>query len=413
MHDEFGFKYYVIFACMYVMAGPAIYIPSHQQQLFVHEWCDSWFPMDDAAEKIDNKNNLSKKYVATILGGTIYQNKLIGAAVICRSFGSMLQQIHRALYTMWSDVMISLMGLCLCLFTMSLFYVIMDRAPEWNLYNARRKVLISNQPILTTKLRTLLRNELPSDAWSVVFGFLDLKDNELMELRYQCSLFRDAITGTKTLFKYIEVPSMFPTIDSALIKLSTLHGGPGVFILVDSGTWSIHSGDLDLALNTLHIEIVGAGIGKTIVQTIHIPVRLGNSLSLRHLTLTTNPTLPVQVPEENVDCAVFVGSSTCVIDSCEIYGYIDGVYVNGVDSSVKLIDCVIHSNKSSGILASDRSTVDIFGLKSDVKHNGRSGIRCQDQSTVNIHLPKVHRTAHDNGGKNYDKTSDSTINIDV
>ena len=106
-------------------------------------------------------------------------------------------------------------------------------------------------------------------------------------------------------------------------------------------------------------------------------------------------------------------SSTCVIDSCEIYGYIDGVYVNGVDSSVKLIDCVIHSNKSSGILASDRSTVDIFGLKSDVKHNGRSGIRCQDQSTVNIHLPKVHRTAHDNGGKNYDKTSDSTINIDV
>ena len=309
--------------------------------------------------------------------------------------------------------MISLMGLCLCLFTMSLFYVIMDRAPEWNLYNARRKVLISNQPILTTKLRTLLRNELPSDAWSVVFGFLDLKDNELMELRYQCSLFRDAITGTKTFFKYIEVPSMFPTINSALIKLSTLHGGPGVFILVGPGVFILASGDLDLALNTLHIEIVGAGIGKTIVQTIHIPVRLGNSLSLRHLTLTTNPTLPVQVPEENVDCAVFVGSSTCVIDSCEIYGYIDGVYVNGVDSSVKLIDCVIHSNKSSGILASDRSTVDIFGLKSDVKHNGRSGIRCQDQSTVNIHLPKVHRTAHDNGGKNYDKTSDSTINIDV
>ena len=103
----------------------------------------------------------------------------------------------------------------------------------------------------------------------------------------------------------------------------------------------------------------------------------------------------------------------CVIDSCEIYGYTDGVYVNGVDSSVKLIDCVIHSNKSSGILASEGSTVDIFGLKSDVKHNGRSGIRCQDQSTVNIHLPKVHRTAHDNGGENYDKTSDSTINIDV
>ena len=66
------------------------------------------------------------------------------------------------------------------------------------------------------------------------------------------------------------------------------------------------------------------------------------------------------------------------------------------NTKVRLNDSTLHHNSWDGLLANERTVVDLHGTKTDIHSNKQDGIYASDNAKVNIHLPSQHNTSHDN-----------------
>jgi hypothetical protein len=75
-----------------------------------------------------------------------------------------------------------------------------------------------------------------------------------------------------------------------------------------------------------------------------------------------------------------------------------------------LHECTLHHNGEDGVVAADRGVVNLCGVETDISSNG-AGIHAVHMGKVNIHLPAVHNTTHDNHTDRFAEQGGSIANI--
>ena len=110
-----------------------------------------------------------------------------------------------------------------------------------------------------------------------------------------------------------------------------------------------------------------------------------------------------------VEGGAFVTATQCEI--MENAG--NGVSCDDANTKGRLTDCKMHHN-GEGLWAEDHAVVDLHGTKTDIHSNKGSGISASDNAKVNIHLPSQHNTTHDNAWQNrFQEEGGSIANINA
>ena len=188
----------------------------------------------------------------------------------------------------------------------------------------------------------------------------------------------------------------------------------GVHEIVGGQSWS-DRGRMNVTCS--HITFVGKGKDQT---TIRGGFKVSNQQHVKFEELTLmNPHsrpfhrrgygLQLRGSETTVDVSkcvfkecgsagMYVHDGACVkATQCEFMenGYY-GVSCGGVFTKARLNDCTVHHNGSHGLQAHEHAVVQLHGTKTDIHSNKQSGIRASDYAKINIHLPSQHNTTHDN-----------------
>jgi hypothetical protein len=91
-----------------------------------------------------------------------------------------------------------------------------------------------------------------------------------------------------------------------------------------------------------------------------------------------------------------------------------GVFCSGANTQVRLNDGMVHHNGSDGLWAYGDAVVDLHGTKTDIHSNKKYGIYASFCGKVNIHLPSQHNTSHDNVREDrYQSNGGSIANINA
>jgi hypothetical protein len=162
-----------------------------------------------------------------------------------------------------------------------------------------------------------------------------------------------------------------------------------------------------------HITFVGKGKHHTTIRGGFHVVNHQN-VKFEELTITnqSGKGLYLEGSETNVDvlkCVVkscwgtgmiVVDGATVTATQCEFMenGY-NGVYCDSLNTKARLNDCTMHHNGEDGLGAYDHAVVDLHGTKTGIHSNKDNGIDATDRGKVNIHLPSQHNTSHDNVGE--------------
>ena len=306
----------------------------------------------------------------------------------------------------------------------SCFYFYYYMYPETQIYAARKKFAeekhfleFKDQAVMTTRLKNLMTELLPEDIWILLFSFLSFKtDTEWVDLSYSSHLFHRSINSLKSFRPYVEVPSeQFPTLQKAIevLNISNIN----VQIRLASGTFDVRR-VLLIEQDDQQIELVGQGIGQTFLTG---QIKLNNHSSRFRLSnATIKPRDSVVVTELVSTIGVCIRKGHLVLDRVEVTGFYEGIASTSCEASASLIDCVIHGNINNGVLATVNSNIHIFGIESDIRHNGSHGVLNKiyygvvaingvpntenahtSTSKIHIHLPKIHQTSHDNNSAPY------------
>jgi len=185
-------------------------------------------------------------------------------------------------------------------------------------------------------------------------------------------------------------------------------------IRLDEGVHEI-VGTLNGRMNVTcsHITFVGKGKDHT---TIHGGFEVNNQQNIRfeELSITTvlagGDGLYLEGSETNVDVLKCVvkdcwstgmlvrDGATVTATQCEFMENVGSGVFCSANAKARLNDCQMHHNGGDGLLAVSGAVVDLHGTKTDIHSNKRRGIYASDRAKVNIHLPSQHNTTHDNVG---------------
>jgi hypothetical protein len=174
-----------------------------------------------------------------------------------------------------------------------------------------------------------------------------------------------------------------------------------------------------------HITFVATDKAQT---TIHGGFKVANQQNVRfeELTITNHSRygrgLYLEGSETTVDvlrCVVkecgstgmFVrDGATVTATQCEFMeNTYNGVYCYGANTKARLNDCKVHHNGYHGLHAANHAVVDLRGTKTDIHSNKRHGIWAELGGKVNIHLPSQHNTSHGNVGEDREQLGGGSI----
>ena len=85
-----------------------------------------------------------------------------------------------------------------------------------------------------------------------------------------------------------------------------------------------------------------------------------------------------------------------------------GVCAANPHTKVRLNDCTMHHN-TDGVIANDHAAVLLHGKNTDIHSNRDCGIGASNHGKILIHLPKQHKTSHDNEKQNRSQLFKGTI----
>ena len=270
------------------------------------------------------------------------------------------------------------------------------------------------------------RLDLVQDVWEFkIIPFFNVK--ELAMLRPTCRWCEEQWQEflKRNTFR---VPEQVPTIDEAMrigFNLSKQKEyskvKPLVVVLsegehVVDGSWTSPGSAVlqnTLGITCSNITFVGHSKDKT---TVHGAFRVLNkkNVTVKSLTLTIPNGYGVWVQGEEASVEMMdvsvkkCGSRGLVADSgasvkatqCEFSeNRYNGVFVFGGSKGI-FTDCTIHHNGSHGVVAQDEGTlVELRGEQTEIHHSGQVGLGAGTDAIINIYIPSRSITAlvHDNG----------------
>jgi hypothetical protein len=197
-------------------------------------------------------------------------------------------------------------------------------------------------------------------------------------------------------------------------------------IRLEEGVHEIVGNGNRVIVTCSHITFVGKGKNHTTIRGGFKVVNQQN-VKFEELAITNQNGhgLYLEGSETNVDvlkCAVkecggdgmhVREGATVTATQCEFMENGYGVFCRGENTKARLNDCTVHHNEYHGLYACDRAVVDLHGTTTDI-HSNKYGIVASSRSKVNIHLPSLHNTSHDNvGGDRHQNSGGSIANINA
>jgi len=280
-----------------------------------------------------------------------------------------------------------------------------------------------NQQPPTKKIKhfssTSLVNAIPIEIWRdeicTKVGYCDRSNGNAT-----CTEFNDTFENYNQKFlkkRAIHVPQDVPTIDKAMELVAKLQMDPTekdpLRIVLEKGVHEIvgvQRGAMNVTCS--HITFVGKGKDQTTIRG-GFQVNNQQNVKFEELTITNSRLygngLWLQGSETTVDvlkCVVKECGSTGMLvtdvatvaaTECEFMengGH--GVGCRGANTKARLNDCTMRHNGNHGLCVYNDAVVDLHGTKTDIHSNKSDGISAYDNAKVNIYLPSQHNTSHGN-----------------